>query len=196
MSRASEASEMTAMRDEMARLKGKVALLESGAGGRPSSASSFSAPRSSGASVGSRPNSVCLEAKQGGVQVGKPRSSTLERQMTTSRLAFRRAIRHYIEFKRDRAFDVKQLPIDMQRVYHHLKTDNGEEYALKIVFTMRTAVELHRAWHMTLLTSKILQQLKDKYKLRMTWNLGVVKLKFRIDDGLKEVHRRVPYDYE
>ena len=187
---------MTAMRDEMARLKGKVALLESGAGGRPSSASSFSAPRSSGASVGSRPNSVCLEAKQGGVQVGKPRSSTLERQMTTSRLAFRRAIRHYIEFKRDRAFDVKQLPIDMQRVYHHLKTDNGEEYALKIVFTMRTAVELHRAWHMTLLTSKILQQLKDKYKLRMTWNLGVVKLKVRIDDGLKEVHRRVPYDYE
>ena len=32
---------------------------------------------------------------------------------------------------------------------------------LLIMFVMRTAIELHRAWHMTLLTSKILQQVKD-----------------------------------
>jgi hypothetical protein len=30
----------------------------------------------------------------------------------------------------------------------------------------------------------------------MTWNLGVVKLKFRIDDGGFELHRKVPYDYD
>ena len=49
---------------------------------------------------------------------------------------------------------------------------------------------------MTLLTSKVLQQLKNEFKLRMTWNLGVVKLKFRIDDGGYELHRKVPYDYD
>ena len=60
----------------------------------------------------------------------------------------------------------------MKRVYSHLKAESGEDYALKIVFTMRTAIELHRAWHMTLLTSKVLQQLKDAFKLRLTWSLG------------------------
>lgn len=49
---------------------------------------------------------------------------------------------------------------------------------------------------MTLLTSKILQQLKTKFGLRMTWNLGVVRLVFRIEDGRWELHRRVPYDYD
>ena len=49
---------------------------------------------------------------------------------------------------------------------------------------------------MTLLTSKILQQLKDKFDIRMTWELGVIKLKFRIEDGSYELHRKVPYDYD
>ena len=93
-------------------------------------------------------------------------------------------------------FEVTSLPADMQRVYGHLVEKHGEEYALTFVFTMRTAIELHRAWHMTLLTSKILQQIKDKFGLRMTWELGVVKLKFRVEDGGYELHRKVPYDYD
>mmetsp|Transcript_41195 Transcript_41195/g.60989 ORF Transcript_41195/g.60989 Transcript_41195/m.60989 type:complete len:748 (-) Transcript_41195:196-2439(-) len=96
----------------------------------------------------------------------------------------------------DRKFDVTTLPKDMQRVYSHLEEDYGEEYALLFVFTMRTAIELHRAWHMTLLTSKILQQVKDRFKIRMTWNLGVIRLKFRVEDGGYELHRKVPYDYD
>jgi len=101
-----------------------------------------------------------------------------------------------VDFQNDTSFDVSKLPADMKRVYSHLKAESGEDYALKIVFTMRTAIELHRAWHMTLLTSKVLQQLKDAFKLRLTWSLGVVKLKFRIDDGGFELHRKVPYDYD
>ena len=62
---------------------------------------------------------------------------------------------------------------------------------MRIAFTIRTAVELHRAWHMTLLTTKLLQQLKDKFKLRLTWHLGVLKLEFRIEDGDFELHRKV-----
>lgn len=96
----------------------------------------------------------------------------------------------------DKKFDVTTIPEDMQRVYGHLKDKYGEEYGLYFVFTMRTAIELHRAWHMTLLTSKILQQIKDKFGLRMTWELGVVKLTFRVDDGGYELHRKVPYDYD
>ncbi len=61
---------------------------------------------------------------------------------------------------------------------------------------MRTAMELHRAWHMTLLTSKILQQIKDKFGMRMTWDLGVVRICFRVEDGGYELHRKVPYDYD
>eukprot|EP00934_Nitzschia_sp_Nitz4_P005266 Nitzschia sp. Nitz4//scaffold118_size93875//59066//59773//NITZ4_004792-RA/size93875-processed-gene-0.136-mRNA-1//-1//CDS//3329533736//5256//frame0 len=38
---------------------------------------------------------------------------------------------------------------------------------------------------MTLLTNKILQQVKAKFGLRMTWELGVI-----------ELHRKVPYDYD
>ena len=61
---------------------------------------------------------------------------------------------------------------------------------------VRTACELHRAWHMTLLTNKILQQVKDHFGLRMTWNLGVIRLKFRVEDGGFELHRKTPYDYD
>jgi len=77
-----------------------------------------------------------------------------------------------------------------------LHESKGEEYALNVVFMIRTAVELHRAWHMTLLTNRVLQQLKDKFKLHMTWDLGVIDLKFLVEDGLYELHRRVPYDYD
>ncbi|KAH8072471.1 hypothetical protein JL721_3749 [Aureococcus anophagefferens] len=93
-------------------------------------------------------------------------------------------------------FDMTQLPEDIQRVQKHLQRRFGEEYSLHIVFVIRTAVELHRAWHMTLLTSKIMQQLKDKFQLRTTWTLGVLRLKFRIEDGDYELHRKVPYDYD
>ena len=49
---------------------------------------------------------------------------------------------------------------------------------------------------MTLLTSTLLQQIKDEFGLRTTWNLGVVRLKFRVEDGGYELHRKVPYDYD
>jgi hypothetical protein len=93
-------------------------------------------------------------------------------------------------------FDVNTLPEDLRRVVGHLTEKWGEEYALTFAFMVRTASELHRAWHMTLLTSKIMQQLKDKFKMRMTWELGVIKLKFRVEDGGYELHRKVPYDYD
>lgn len=49
----------------------------------------------------------------------------------------------------ERRFDVNKLPVDMLRVYRALEEKYGEEYALLFVFTMRTAIEMHRAWHMT-----------------------------------------------
>ena len=49
----------------------------------------------------------------------------------------------------ERRFDVNKLPADMLRVYNALEEKYGEEYALLFVFTMRTAIEMHRAWHMT-----------------------------------------------
>ena len=96
----------------------------------------------------------------------------------------------------ERKFDIKTLPADMRRVCESLQEEFGEEYGLTFVFMMRTAIELHRAWHMTLLTSKILQQLKDRFNMRMTWNLGLIRLKFRLEDGGFELHRKVPYDYD
>jgi len=96
----------------------------------------------------------------------------------------------------ERTFDVNTLPPDMRRVYGHLAAKFGEEYGLLFIFAMRTAVELHRAWHMTLLTNSILQSVKDKFGIRMTWNLGVVKCIFRVEDGGYELHRKIPYDYD
>lgn len=32
--------------------------------------------------------------------------------------------------------------------------------------------------------------------MRMTWNLGVLRLVFRVEDGGYELHRKVPYDYD
>ena len=47
-----------------------------------------------------------------------------------------------------------------------------------------------------MLSSKILQQIKDEFGLRMTWELGVIRIKFRVEDGSYELHFRVPYDYD
>jgi hypothetical protein len=105
-------------------------------------------------------------------------------------------IRELANVSTNRKFDIRILPADLQRLYKNLKASHDEDYALLTVFTIRTAVALHRAWHMTLLTSKILQQLKDRYRLRMTWNLGVFKLQFRCSDGQADLFRRVPYDYD
>ncbi|CAB9520779.1 expressed unknown protein [Seminavis robusta] len=91
------------------------------------------------------------------------------------------SIRHHVTFS-ERRFDVNTLPADLRRVYYQLEAAEGEEYALVFVFIVRTACELHRAWHMTLLTSKILRQ--------------VIKLIFRVNDGAFELHRRIPYDYD
>jgi len=52
------------------------------------------------------------------------------------------SIREVIQFS-ERKFDIKTLPADMQRVYKALAKNFGEEYALLVMFTMRTAVELH-----------------------------------------------------
>jgi hypothetical protein len=49
---------------------------------------------------------------------------------------------------------------------------------------------------MTLLTGKILTMIKETFDIRCTWNLGVIKLVFRVDDGAFELHRKVPYDYD
>ena len=106
-----------------------------------------------------------------------------------------KSIRHKVALS-GRKFDITTVPADLQRVYGQLKERFGEEYALIFVFTVRTAVELHRAWHMTLLTSKILQSIKDRFNMRMTWNLGVLRCIFRVEDGGFELHRRVPYDYD
>ena len=56
-------------------------------------------------------------------------------------------VRHDVTFS-ERRFDVNTLPADMRRVYGHLEEKFGEEYGLLFIFTMRTAVELHRAWNM------------------------------------------------
>lgn len=77
------------------------------------------------------------------------------------------SIRDLVKFRGDRKFDIKTLPADMQRVYKSLAKKFDDDYALHVMFTMRTAIELHRAWHMTLLTNKIMQQLKDCFRLRM-----------------------------
>lgn len=112
-----------------------------------------------------------------------------------SKLSKYKSIRQQVSLSEEK-FDTRTLPADIQRVYCHLAEKFGEEYALTFVFTVRTASELHRAWHMTLLTSRILQQIKDKFNMRMTWELGVFKLKFRVEDGGYELHRKVPYDYD
>ena len=100
------------------------------------------------------------------------------------------------EFK----FDMEQLPEQMRKSYGRVKDqlerECGEEYALQIIFAMLTAEHLHRAWNMTPLTANVMKQLKKKFDLQLTWELGVLRLKFRIQDGAFELHRKVPYDYD
>lgn len=78
------------------------------------------------------------------------------------------SVRRLVQLKGDHKFDTSTLDKDIFRVFGHLKERFGEEYALHIVFTIRTAEELHRAWHMTLLTAKLMNQLKDAFNLVMT----------------------------
>lgn len=106
-----------------------------------------------------------------------------------------RVLRDGITFRKVK-FDTSSIPDDAKRVYKHLENKYGEDYALQFIFALNTAIELHRAWHMTLLTAKILQQIKEKFGLFMTWDLGVIKLKIRVEDGGYELNRRVPYDYD
>jgi len=120
---------------------------------------------------------------------------TAERQPLSLSIDCQRFRHNNMTFS-ERRFDVETLPADMRRVYGHLEEKYGEEYGLLFVFTMTTAVELHRAWNMTLLTATVLQEIKDKFNLRMTWNLGVIRLIFRVEDGGHELNRRVPYDYD
>ena len=61
------------------------------------------------------------------------------------------------------------------RVKDRLAKDFGEEYALRVIFTMLTAEHLHRAWNMTPLTHKVLKKLCKTFGLRMTWELGVLR---------------------
>jgi len=67
---------------------------------------------------------------------------------------------------------------------------------MRCIFVMLTAEHLHRAWNMTPLTGNVMRMLCECWGLRMSWDLGVLKLKFRLEDGLYEVHRKVPYDYD
>ena len=94
----------------------------------------------------------------------------------------------------DFRFNITQLPADLQRVKDALvQNGKSEEYALRMVFMITTAEHLHRAWNLTLLTSKVMKTLARKFDLRMKWDLGVLRLKFLIEDGLYELHRKVPH---
>ena len=86
-----------------------------------------------------------------------------------------RPIKRHVELS-ERKFDVNTLPPDMLRVYKHLERQFGEEYALLVMFTIRTAIEMHRAWNMTLLSSKLLQRIKDEFGLRMTWGKFILMM--------------------
>jgi hypothetical protein len=111
-------------------------------------------------------------------------------------------VRELIKF-RENTYEIEDILKDQKdqkdliRVYNALrKEEESREYALTFVFIVITGIEMHRAWHMTMFTSKLLKEIKDKYKIRTTWDLGVTKLKFRVGDGKYELHRTVPYDYD
>ena len=127
------------------------------------------------------------------VRVCVPNSTSRLKRSSSANIM---SVRKLVQLRDGHIFDMSQLDSDIQRVFGHLKERFGEEYALHIVFTIRTAEELHRAWHMTLLTTKLMQQLKETFNLVMTWELGVLRLKFRVEDGDYELHRKVPYDYD
>ena len=68
------------------------------------------------------------------------------------------SLRKVVKFREQQRFDPRQLPPDLRRVVAKLSEEYTEEYALHVAFAVRTAVELHRAWNMTLLTSALLEQ--------------------------------------
>ena len=76
----------------------------------------------------------------------KKNDDAAESQQPIEQQLFKK-VRHDVTFS-ERRFDVDTLPADMRRVYGHLEEKFGEEYGLLFIFTMRTAVELHRAWNM------------------------------------------------
>ncbi len=128
------------------------------------------------------------------------------------------SLRDHISLQRKVIFKPKKLPADVHRVFEDLREkhkkefelehDNNQDYdeltpeekavetALQSVFIMRTAIELHRSWHMTLPTMSILQQIKDKFELKMTWEIGAEQLKFCFDDGEHDLIRNVKNDYD
>mmetsp|Transcript_59870 Transcript_59870/g.134478 ORF Transcript_59870/g.134478 Transcript_59870/m.134478 type:complete len:632 (-) Transcript_59870:122-2017(-) len=120
---------------------------------------------------------------------------SLERSCSLHQLKAHNPLRKAVNFTL-RQFDVQTLPADMLRVYESVKARFDEEYALLYIFNMQTAMEMHRAWNMTLLTAKTLKQCSETLKLNMHWNLGVIHLKFFIEDGQYELQRKCPYDYD
>lgn len=125
----------------------------------------------------------------------------------------------------EREFDATKLPKDVQRVVEDLSSKcydelytkkyakknvkiehkseedielkrRAKETALQYAFVMETAIELHRSWHMTLPTMSILQQIKDEFELKMTWEIGVDQINFSMDDGEHDLIRKVNYDYD
>ena len=95
-------------------------------------------------------------------------------------------------------FDVKSLDPGLQKLYLSLTTKDHHtrEYALTVIFNIRTAIELHRAWHVSLFTNRLMEKVKAKFGLSMNWHLGVFRMSFLIDGGRYHLQRRVPYDYD
>ena len=126
---------------------------------------------------------------------GTPSPTAPKRVCSQHHLQEHEKLRKTVSFSH-RRFDPSNLPADMLRVYTSLKERFDEEYALLFVFNMQTAMEMHRAWNMTLLTSRTLKKCSEMVGLTMTWELGVIKLKFFMEDGDFELQRKVPYDYD
>eukprot|EP00931_Biecheleriopsis_adriatica_P070430 TRINITY_DN4419_c0_g1_i2.p1 TRINITY_DN4419_c0_g1~~TRINITY_DN4419_c0_g1_i2.p1 ORF type:complete len:615 (+),score=106.70 TRINITY_DN4419_c0_g1_i2:76-1920(+) len=122
-------------------------------------------------------------------------SDGVDRVCSSQHLKERDELRRNVKFS-ERRFDVETLPADIQRVYRSIKARYDEEYALLFVFNMQTAMEMHRAWNLTLSTSHTLQKCADTLGLRMYWDLGVIRLKFFMEDGNFELQRKCPYDYD
>ena len=95
-------------------------------------------------------------------------------------------------------FDIRSLDPGLQKLYLTLtkKDNHTRDYALTTIFNIRTAIELHRAWHVSLFTNRLLEKVKAKYGLTMNWHLGVFRMTFLVDGGRYQLQRRVPYDYD
>ena len=106
------------------------------------------------------PNMASSEP-QHGFTVNGATASTMAKNLASTLARQRRpwpSLRKVVKFREQQRFDTRQLPPDLRRVVAKLTEEYTEEYALHVAFTVRTAVELHRAWNMTLLTSALLEQ--------------------------------------